>query len=190
MKILLEPGHGIDTLGKRSPDERLLEYAWNREIVERVKNKLVGYDVEIIVPELKDITLGERVRRANKICKTEECIYVSVHANAAGMGKQWRSAKGWEIHVSGNASDTSKLVANSMYDEAVKLNRKTRKPMPNQKYWVSNFYVLKYTHCPAVLIESGFYDNLEDCEYLLSERGKEESATIIANGLINYLKQC
>ncbi len=30
MKILIDNGHGIDTKGKRSPDDRLLEYTQNR----------------------------------------------------------------------------------------------------------------------------------------------------------------
>ena len=34
MLILIDPGHGIDTPGKRSPDGRFLEYLWNRQIVD------------------------------------------------------------------------------------------------------------------------------------------------------------
>lgn len=190
MKILLDPGHGENTLGKRSPDKKLLEYKWNREIANMVKNKLPDYDVEIIVPELRDISLGERVRRVNNIAKKEDCILFSIHANAAGNGTKWMNAKGWEVHISINASGKSKKIANLLYDSADEIKRKTRKPLPNQKYWVSNFYILKYTNCPAVLVESGFYDNKEDCEYLLSSKGKEESANIIASSIIKYIKQC
>ena len=32
MKILIDNGHGQETAGKRSPDGRLLEWSYNREI--------------------------------------------------------------------------------------------------------------------------------------------------------------
>ena len=51
MKILIDNGHGIQTKGKRSPDGKLLEYAYTREIARQVvtelKNK--GYDAELLV---------------------------------------------------------------------------------------------------------------------------------------------
>ena len=40
MKILIDNGHGSNTAGKRSPDGRLLEYAYTREIAERVVHSL------------------------------------------------------------------------------------------------------------------------------------------------------
>ena len=36
MKILIDNGHGQETAGKRSPDGRLLEWSYNREIARRV----------------------------------------------------------------------------------------------------------------------------------------------------------
>ena len=52
--ILLDPGHVRQTPGKRSPDGRLLEYQYNREILERIKNKLdeLGIDNWNSHPEL------------------------------------------------------------------------------------------------------------------------------------------
>ena len=32
MKILIDPGHGRNTAGKRSPDGRFLEYKFNRQV--------------------------------------------------------------------------------------------------------------------------------------------------------------
>lgn len=40
MKILIDNGHGNNTLGKCSPDNRLREYAWAREIAVRLVDKL------------------------------------------------------------------------------------------------------------------------------------------------------
>lgn len=68
IKVLIDNGHGEETPGKRSPDGRLREYAYAREIANRVVSKLqeVGVDAVRIVTEETDISLPERVARANK----------------------------------------------------------------------------------------------------------------------------
>ena len=47
VKILIDNGHGVNTKGKQSPDGRLREYAFAREIAKRVESclKCKGYDV-------------------------------------------------------------------------------------------------------------------------------------------------
>ena len=69
MKILIDNGHGQETAGKRSPDGRLLEWSYNREIARRVVTSLLslGLDVELLVPEDDDISLAERCRRVTLI---------------------------------------------------------------------------------------------------------------------------
>ena len=53
MVILADPGLGIDTLGKRSPDGRLREYKYFREIASEVDKRLktMGYDAQQLVTE-------------------------------------------------------------------------------------------------------------------------------------------
>lgn len=87
MKILIDNGHGVDTPGKRSPDGKLREYAWNRLIASRVVAALtdLGHDAQLLVPEQEDISLSERCRRVNAICQalgTRNVILISIHANA------------------------------------------------------------------------------------------------------------
>ena len=66
-KVLIDNGHGEETPGKRSPDGKFREYIWTREIAAIIKSELIkrGYGAELLVPETKDISLVERVRRAN-----------------------------------------------------------------------------------------------------------------------------
>ena len=65
--ILLDNGHGENTPGKQSPDGLLKEYAYTREIVQRIYSSLkdLGYNPYILVPETNDIPLSTRVKRAN-----------------------------------------------------------------------------------------------------------------------------
>lgn len=40
MIVLIDNGHGVETPGKRSPDGRLREYAWTREVAQRIVGEL------------------------------------------------------------------------------------------------------------------------------------------------------
>ena len=57
MKVLIDNGHGVETEGKRSPDGRLREYAYTREIADRVMNRLQTEGIESIriIPEETDV---------------------------------------------------------------------------------------------------------------------------------------
>lgn len=104
MKILIDNGHGENTPGKRSPDGKLREYLYAREIAESVERALraKGYDVERIVHETIDVPLAERARRVNEICArygATNVLLVSIHCNAAGNG-EWMSARGWSAYTS------------------------------------------------------------------------------------------
>lgn len=57
MQIFLDPGHGIETPGKRSTDDLFREYEYNRIIASRVTSELLdcGYDAQLLVPKASDI---------------------------------------------------------------------------------------------------------------------------------------
>lgn len=91
VKILIDNGHGFDTLGKCSPDKKFKEWEYNRLIARQVVAILKerGYDAELLVPEDKDISLKERVQRVNEYCNClgkNQVLLISVHCNAAGNG--------------------------------------------------------------------------------------------------------
>ena len=122
MKILLDPGHGSNTPGKRSPDGRFLEYRFNRDIALDVQKQLTlsGYDATILVPEDYDVSLRARAERANTWCrslgKRNVCL-VSIHANAAGNGRQWMTARGWCCYTSRGQTAGDRL-ADCLYQAA------------------------------------------------------------------------
>ena len=105
MKILIDNGHGRETAGKRSPDGRLLEWSYTREIARRVNDELQrrGHSSSLLVPEDEDISLAERCKRVNRVCselgRRNVCL-VSIHVNAAGRGNRWYNATGWCCYLS------------------------------------------------------------------------------------------
>lgn len=193
MKILIDNGHGSDTKGKCSPDGRIREYAWAREIAQRIESELKrrGYDVERIVPEENDVKLSTRVQRVNQICRqvgAKNALLVSVHINAAPPSDgKWHSATGWSGWVAPNASTNSKRLAQILYDEAAARNLRGNRAVPASKYWVGNFAIIRDTNCPAVLTENLFQDNRQEVEFLLSEQGKQTIVSLHVEGIVKYL---
>ena len=193
MVILADPGHGIDTAGKRSPDGRLREYKYAREIAAEVVKRLktMDYNAQQLVTEENDISLGTRCKRVNDICKhfgASNVLVVSVHCNAAGADGKWHDARGWQACVSLNASAKSKQLASYLFDAAQAQELKMRSPKPGQKWWAQNLAICRDTNCPAVLTENLFQDNLSDVEFLLSDKGRKAIVNLHVNGIINYIK--
>lgn len=193
MVILADAGHGVDTLGKRSPDGRLREYKYAREIAAEVVKRLktMDYNAQLLVTEENDISLGTRCRRVNDVCKhfgANNVIVISIHCNAAGADGKWHDARGWQACVSLNASAKSKQLACHLFDAAQAQGLKMRSPRPGQKWWQQNLAICRDTNCPSVLTENLFQDNKEDVEYLLSDKGREAIINLHVNGIINYIK--
>ena len=196
MKILVDNGHGVETPGKRSPDGRLREYQYCRDIaaalVERLK--AAGYDAQLLVPEIRDVPLNKgtdtRVKRVNNICAqlgAANVLLVSIHNNAAGSKGQWLTARGWSGYVAQNASANSKRLAECLADAAAAQGLKVRKPLATQKYWVQSLAICRETLCPAVLTENLFQDNRQDVDYLLSPAGKAAIVQLHFDGITKYL---
>lgn len=196
MKILIDPGHGIDTPGKRSPDGLFREYLWNRQVADLILEGLVsaGIDASLVVTETNDVTLRNRVNRVNTICNrlgASNVLLVSVHANAAGDGSAWMNARGWSCYTS-KGNTKSDQVAECLYDafEEEFQDRKIRKDMSDgDRDWEENFYILQKSKCAAVLLENFFYDNREECAWMLQEETKRRIAGAAVKGIIKYLKK-
>lgn len=196
MTILLDAGHGIDTPGKRSPDGAFREYLWNRAIVDLVAEHLSSWDVRIVLvcPETNDIPLRTRAMRVNAVCKedgTANCLLLSIHSNAAGNGKSWMSAKGWSCYTTKGQTASDDL-AECLYMafEAEFPDRKIRKDRTDgDSDYEENFYIIEKTSCKAVLLENFFYDNKEECDWLLRKETQSRIAVAIVDGLRIYLSR-
>lgn len=192
MIVLIDNGHGVETPGKRSPDGRLREYAYTREIADRVLSKLQNEGIEAIriVPEVEDISLKERVERVNKIYAEtgKKTILISIHCNAMGDGSKWESARGWSVFVGKNVTQKSKQLACELAQMALTKEVKVRQPSPQVSYWTTDLYICQKTNCPVVLVENFFQDNKEDVDFLLSEKGKQLVTDIQVKGITNYMK--
>lgn len=204
--VILGTAHRQREAGKQSPDGRLKEYIYSREIVDELNIKLQDYGIVTYIdfwpydlpktmqtPSEKlerQRELGLRVNEVNRICQQhgkENCIYVSIHVNASSSDGKWHKAKGWQVCISPQASNKSRLLANCLFDAADDFSVLTRKPLANQKYWEQSLYVLNRTLCPAVLTENLFQDNQNDVDFLLSDVGRHTIERIHLEGILNYI---
>ena len=180
--VILDAGHGIDTPGKRSPvwsnGTQLFEWKFNRNIVDYIIGYLEVANISYVklIEESQDISLKERVDRINSIFKEYKDKYkiylVSIHGNAADNAP---TANGIEVFTS-IGETKSDTIAEVFYSKLKNLGWKMRPNRSNKGGKEENFYILKNSHCPAVLTENGFYTNEEECKKMLEFYWQKEIA--------------
>lgn len=190
--LILDNGHGSNTPGKCSPDRTLREYAWTRIMTDLIarKARAKGIRAEIIVPETTDVPLATRSARANAIARRnglKNCLFISVHINAAGADGRWHDATGFTAWVAQNASRNSKTFARLVTAE-MKARGLGGNRAPNPLgYHTANFAVIRRADCPAVLTENLFQDNRTEVRYLLSAQGQDTIAEAHVAAIEKYI---
>ena len=195
-RIIIDNGHGIDTKGKRSPlwpdGSQLFEWEFNRDIANRLKEQLKVFQIYsvLLVPEIEDISLEERCRRANKIYEHykelgHDTILVSIHANAGG-------GTGWECFTTPGTTRSDAMAtilyqkAEQLFPKSTKIRKDNSDGDPDKE---SQFYILKHTKCPAILTENFFMDNESDCKLLMTDNFRELIASVHADAIKEIIKQ-
>ena len=226
--IILGTAHLGTTPGKCSPDKRLREAVWSRETCKEICTKLrsYGYKVEIDYEPLNPSAdmkganakqeqsheLAARVNYVNGLCKKygkQNCLYISIHVDAAGADGKWHTAGGFSVYTS-KGQTKSDIIAECIYDRAFHnlssysmlmsqgkqmglydFKQKTFRmdTTDGDRDLEADFYVLRKTDCPAVLVECMFQDNKSDVEYLLSDEGRHAIERTILEGIIDYIER-
>lgn len=169
--FILDPPHGNDVHGKRSPDGELEEWKYGREFIKDLKERMIDelFTIAIPVREEHEIGLQNRIDRYDKIKKA---VVISIHLNAAGSGSVWMNARGFEIWTSKGETKSDQLatiVFNQVKADFPKMKMRPNTWDPKEEVkdpdWEANLKVLMSKH-PSMLIELGFQDNKEDKEML------------------------
>ena len=126
--------------------------------------------------EQRDISLSQRVANANDIQKIDKTVpFISIHSNAQGNASSGDSLPAYGASVFTSIGQTqSDSLADAFY-ASLKANTDKHKLRVRPGNWSdgdedheANFYVLQHTIGAAVLIEAGFFDNLQDARKLMS----------------------
>ena len=180
--VCLDPGHGVETAGKRSPDGTYLEHEFNFDMANRVKAILErhGICVSMTRSTAKDVSLEQRVKVANGIAGLN--LFVSLHSNASGDG--WTIPDGYGIYTSmAGATAGRNVAANKLLARAKEAGIK----LWGNGLFHDGLYVLKNTAAPAILVEHGFHTNKAEVELLKSPAYRDKLAEVDAKGILDYL---
>ena len=141
--------------------------------------------------EWRDPSLTSRVSYANAVYSTlrsegKRCCLVSIHGNAMGnvLRGPSQSGDGVAVFTSPGHTDADDLCRSVMqgYRDTPNLGLRVR----GGKY-EANFYMLRKTWMPAILVEAGFFTHLKDAQYMASDEGSEAIARGMFLGLEPHL---
>jgi N-acetylmuramoyl-L-alanine amidase len=197
--VILDPGHGINTPGKRSPiwsdGAQLFEWEFARDVCRRIERRLIFLRIPyvILVKEAIDVPLYTRFLRIKDITdQFPDAFGMSVHGNAAMIAGQGR---GWEVWTSDEDKTKPKKIES---DRLATLTYATARAMLTNFRMRSDYtdgdpdkeghlYILRTSPCPFILTENGFYDFEEDCRFMLSNYGRELIAKMHVFAIETYL---
>ena len=182
--LILDAGHSFSTAGKRNEKENFYEWEFNNDMQYKIKARCEELGIKVFLTnpnpdKVSDISLTTRASLANNYwIKNNKCkaMFISIHANAFSNA----SARGTETYIASNASTTSKNFAKVLNDNIVKAMKKLDSASKDRGVKSENFTVIYKASMPSVLVEYGFYSNLDDLKILKNNRSELVEATVKA----------
>ena len=186
---ILDNGHGGILNGKyltipphkKSPilpgGDILYEGDWNRKVVASILKHSEDFGLKSInlTPELEDIDLDERARRANEY---NNAFVLSIHMNGTDEFFQTEKRGITTFYYRHNEGRKYAWIFQDSISNII----------PNRGIFEKQFRLpLKSTN-PCLLLECGFMNNLQDVEYLKSEDGIDSLALRIVVAMIQTNK--
>lgn len=179
---MIDSGHGgmIDGIYQTAPEKMhvhddgsvFYEGVFNRIIKDLLLAKMKAeglYCIDICPTEL-DLDLDIRVDTANDYYKEyRNAVLISLHSNAGG-------GTGFEIwtSVGQTRSDGFAEVMGNTFIDSFKGAPFRKDISDGDLDKESQFYILKYTKCPAILPECLFFDNWSDYKLLIDPEFQQE----------------
>ena len=173
--IVLDAGHGGKDTG--APyfgwDEKDLVLSMTLKVGALLEAD--GYRVEYTRSDDTYVSLAARAEQAN----TQQAeIFVSIHANAFPQNPDICGVETYYLIGGERAKDLAEAIHEAVLESTGAVDRSTRE---------ANYYVLRYTDMPAVLVETGYMSNEDECTLLASEEYQNLMAQGIAEGIRAYL---
>ena len=122
------------------------------------------------------ITLSDRADLANELGAD---IFISIHANAMPQKPNINGLETYCYKLGGQAEVLANYVHDAILEAASPEDRGVR---------TANYYVLRETDMPAILVETGYMSNADECQKLADATYQKALARGIANGAIDYLQ--
>ena len=188
--IVIDAGHGGWDPGKVGVNG-VLEKDINLQIAEKLKEKLEEAGCTVIMTRTEDTALGGSANGTTKSADMKERIrimeetkpdyVISIHQNSFSD----TNVKGAQVFYH-SSSNVSRSLAETLQESIVKYADETnhRKAKTGDDY-----YILRKSSCPAVIIECGFLSCPEEAEKLSTDDYQNRLAEAILNGIIEEVNK-
>lgn len=181
--VFLDPGHGGSAIGAQNINRRLQEKRLTLDIAKRVERLLTAKGYLVRMSRTKDvaISLQKRVAIAER---RSAAIFVSIHINSSPK----RETTGTEVFYYATKKNNSveRIGASKRLGTCI-LNSLCRTlPTNSRGLKDGDFYVIRETTMPAVLVEVAFITNPKESLLLTSAPYKQQAALAIANGIDEF----
>ncbi len=175
MKIYIDPGHGGNDPGAIGPTG-LKEKDVNLDIATNVGKILSRHGINAILTRQGDnrVELVDRVKMAND---NDADYFICIHANSAANP----SATGTETFAFPNSVSGTKLAGAVQKALVKEINLADRGVKHN------NFFVLKNTKMPAILVEVAFINNPKEEKLLKDQNFLYKASLGISKGILVFL---
>jgi N-acetylmuramoyl-L-alanine amidase len=173
---MIDPGHGGRDPGAVGIGG-LKEKDINMAISQRVAARLEQNGIRAVMTRSDDRELGlsPRVSMAER---ANANLFVSIHANAISMSRP--DVNGFETYYHSMGYGLARSIQDSVLSRVNIRDRGVRR---------ANFYVIRYTSMPAVLVETGFVTGREDAARFRNIAERDRIADAIADGILNYVRR-
>ncbi len=172
-KVCINAGHGPRESGRYDPGalgkSGLQEAVVNQEVAALAAKTLrdAGWNTLLV----HDGDLKEVVRQCNAF---KADYFISIHCNAFGNP----AANGVETYAY-KPGGKGQIIARSIQTELAAATG-----LKNRGVKYAEFYVLKYTICPAVLAEIGFITNPKEEKLMMAPAFRDQAAQAICRGFL------
>ena len=187
--VCLDPGHGVESPGKCSPDKSYYEHEFALDMARRIQAHLKRCGVRVVLTRTDEhcptgkADTNDLLKRVAISDAAGADLFVSIHSNASG--NEWSSASGLMIYTSAGPETASRNVAAKavlarMTEGVVELRGG---PLVHDIELV----VTRKTAAPAMLIEYGFHTNRTEVGLLKKSSYRAKLAEATAKGVCDFL---
>ncbi len=190
LTVVVDPGHGGFDPGKVGLNNSL-EKDINLSIALKLKTILEQNDINVIMTREDDRGLysesdsskktGDLRKRVEIINSNDAVVTVSIHQNSFIQ----ESIKGAQVFYYAG-SEEGKKFAEIMQEQLKKTLKDGNKRVAKAN---NNYYLLKKSSCPIIIVECGFLSNYAETALLLDEAYQEKLAWSIHLGIFSYINR-
>ena len=180
--IVIDAGHGEWDPGKVVGDD-VLEKDINLAIALNLQRYFEQGGFYVLMTRVDDSALGDTKRRdmAGRIAIANDMhgdVLISIHQNSFPDAR----ASGPQVFYYGDSPESKRLAESVQNQMTEFLGVRRREPKANE-----NYFMLKRTTIPAIIVECGFLSNRGDRELLVTEAHQQRVAWAIYVGVVNFL---